>query len=206
MEAPLGWEAGRRRGRDRPVAARSGNVGTSARSAAREKHHAGVCASGFGRGAGSRRVRSVYMTPFSAPFGGFCPRPGPLCKGRAHECWPPVSGAGFSGFARRADPPWARPGRKGFYAFPGKTPLRRTMPTHPPRPASLCAAQARPTRRPGLKRQGRSDALTLPPCRRRETIFRRPDAWGSASSPQAPRRPRLATTPRGVSAAGWRAL
>ena len=59
-----------------------------------EKNRAGVRASAFGRGAGSRRVRNMYMTPFSAPFGGFCPRLGSLCKGRAQECWPPVSGAG----------------------------------------------------------------------------------------------------------------
>ena len=121
MEAPLEWEAGRRRGRDRPVAARSGNVGTSARSAAREKHHAGVCASGFGRGAGSRRVRNVYMTPFSAPFGGFCPRPGSLCKGRAHECWPPVSGAGSFRFCAPGRPALG-PARteRSFGPFPGK--------------------------------------------------------------------------------------
>ena len=54
--------------------------------------HAAVSARGFsksiGRGAGSRRVRNMYMTPFSAPFGGFCPRPGPLCKGRAGRMLP----------------------------------------------------------------------------------------------------------------------
>ena len=55
----------------------------------------------------------------------------------------------------------------------------------------------------GMKRKGRSDARSLPPCRRRETIFRKPGARGSASSPPAPRRPRLAATPCSVSAAGW---
>jgi len=31
----------------------------------------------------------------------------------------------------------------------GRCPSRRTMPTHPPSPAPLCAAQARPARRSG---------------------------------------------------------
>ena len=120
-----------------------------------KKNHAGVCASGFGRGAGSRRVRSVYMTPFSAPFSGFCPRLRSLCKGWAQDCSPPVSGAGslrFCAPGRLTLEPG--PDGKGFDAFPGKTPLRRTMPTHPSRPAPLCAAQARPARRSRHEAEG----------------------------------------------------
>ena len=40
-----------------------------------------VTFSKLGRGAGSCLVSLVYMAPFSAPFGGFCPRLGSLCKG-----------------------------------------------------------------------------------------------------------------------------
>ena len=118
----------------------------------------------------------VSVTPFSAPFSGFCLRLGSLCKGR--DGWMVI--AGF---------------RDG--------PSRRTMPTHPPFPAPLCAAQARPARRSWLKRKGRSDARSLPPCRRRETIFRRPPWRRLTSFPHHRRRPRLAATPCSVSVAGW---
>jgi len=52
--------------------------------------------------------------------------------------------------------------------------------------------------------EGRSETPRLSPCRRRETIFRGPGAWGSASAPHAPRRSRLAGTPAGVSESGTR--
>lgn len=57
----------------------------------------------------------------------------------------------FPAFSHPPRAPW-RNGRKGL-PF-GRCPSRRTMPTHPPSTAPLCAAQARPARRPGHEAKG----------------------------------------------------
>ncbi len=54
----------------------------------------------------------------------------------------------------------------------------------------------------GMKRQDRSEIPSLPPCRRRETNFRRPSWQRLTSFPHHKRRPRLAATPCGVSEGG----
>ena len=142
----------------------------------------------------------VCMWHLSAPRSAVCARDfGPSAKAEDGDVARRFPVWAFP-FLHPPRTPW-RNGRKGLPS--GRCPSRRTMPTHPPSPAPLCAAQARPARRSELKRKGRSDARSLPPCRRRETIFHEPGAGGSASSPPAPRRPRLAATPCSVSVAGW---
>ena len=79
----------------------------------------------------------------------------------------------------------------------GEAPGRRMV--QPP----CCVPHRHARRRDRGKTAVRSDAPPFPPFRRRETIFRAPGASRCASPPHAPRRPRLAATPCGVSAAGW---
>ena len=145
----------------------------------------------------------VEMAPFSAPFGGFCPRLGSLCKGRVRRRF----AVGFRGgllpvLARWTGRSFApAPGGK-VLPFPEKRHPGGRYRRRPPVPASLCAAQARPARRSGMKPRDRSDAPPFPPCRRRETIFRRPPGRRPTSFLHPKHRPRLAATPCGVSAAG----
>lgn len=140
------------------------------------------------------------MAPFSAPFSGFCPQLRSLCKGRDDGWCSPVSG-------RRPFPFCHPPSRAmamvdGRFCLPdGLIPADDADASA--RPAPLCAAQARPARRSGHEAEGSVRRPPLPPCRRRETIFRRPLGRRPTSVPRQKRRPRLATTPRGVSVAGW---
>ena len=94
-------------------------------------------------------------------------------------------------------------GRKGALApFPEKLhPGGRCRRIRRTRPPCVPHRHARRAVR-GMKRQGRSDAPPLPPCRRRETIFRRPLRCGLTSFPRHKRRPRLTATPGSVSVAG----
>ena len=88
---------------------------------------------------------SVYVTPFSAPFGGFCPRLGSLCKGQVRRRF----AVGFRGgllpvLARRTGRSFApAPGGKVF-TFPGKTSPRRTMPTPSASPGPLVCRTGTP--------------------------------------------------------------
>ena len=90
------------------------------------------------------------MTPSGAPFGGFCPRLRSLCKDRKGGVlrrfpeWP----VPFDNRRARLGAPWK------VSPPPGLSPCRRTMPTHPPMPIPLCAAQARPARRSGHETTG----------------------------------------------------
>ena len=135
------------------------------------------------------------VAPFSTPFSGFCPRLRSLCKGRPDD-------------GTRRFPEWSPPfdipphslatGRKSMRlsrAFHPGGRCRRIRQSQPP-----CMPH-RHIRR-AAKRQDRSDIFSLPPCRRRETTFRRPGAWDFASFPHTLRRSRLAATPCSVSAAG----
>jgi len=87
----------------------------------------------------------VEMAPFSAPFGGFCPRLGSLCKGRVRR----RLAVGFRGgllpvLARRTGRSFApAPGGKVF-TFPGKTSPRRTMPTPSASPGPLVCRTGTP--------------------------------------------------------------
>ena len=170
---------------------------------ARARQKARTCA-GFRRHSDgvleAASLKGMYVAPFSTPFSGFCLRLGSLCKGRDCRCRSPVSGWSHRRFdiatARSGDPDgrfW--PSR----VFPPGGRCRRIRQSQPP-----CVPH-RHIRRAvwGMKQQDRSDTPSLPPCRRRETIFRRPGAWGFASLPQAPRRSRLAATPDSVSVTGW---
>ena len=113
------------------------------------------------------------MTPCGAPFGGFCPRLRSLCG--AGPC------RGFFRQARLSPADARTPSTTRSYHH--ATPHRRS----------------RRAVRAG-KGSGRPKPSPLPPRRQGETIFRGPGAWDLASLPQTPRRPRLATTPCGVSA------
>ena len=157
-----------------------------------------------GRGAGSCFEWNVYGGTFQHPVQRFLPAtPVPLQRLRSGGCWPPVSAMRFFPFCARDVLTFEVVANgRAPRTLPGKATSRRTMPTHPPDPAPLCAAQARPTRRSGMKPRSRSDAPPFPPCRRRETTFRRPFRCRITSVPHPKRRPRLAATPCGVSAAG----
>ncbi len=141
----------------------------------------------------------LYAAPSSAPFGGFCPRLRPLCDGG-------VRGNGGAPFRRRGH---ARPQDHGAAATTAgrhRLPLRHASGEAPGRrmvQPPCCVPHRHARRRDRGKTAVRSDAPPFPPFRRRETIFRAPGASRCASPPHAPRRPRLAATPCGVSAAGW---
>ncbi len=113
------------------------------------------------------------MAPFGAPFGGFCPRLRSLCG--AGPC------RGLFRQARLSPADARTPSTTRSYHH--ATPHRRS----------------RRAVRAG-KGLGRPKPSPLPPRRQGETIFRGPGVWDLASLPQTPRRPRLATTPCGVSA------
>ena len=121
-------------------------------------------------------LNSLYMAPSGAPFSGLCPRLRSLCKGRKRGCLSPVSGMVHPGGRCRR--------------------IRRLLPPCVPHRHARRAVR-------GVKRKGRSDALSLPPCRRRETTFREPSWRRLTSFPHHKRRPRLAATPCSVSVAGW---
>ncbi len=143
----------------------------------------------------------VCMWHLSAPRSAvFACDSGPSAKAWDGGCRSPVSGWE----QRRFDIETARSGDSDGRFWPSRVfssggRCRRIRYSRPP-----CVPH-RHIRRAvwGVKRRDRSDTPSLPPCRRRETIFRRPGAWGSASSPHAPRRSRLAATPSSVSVAGW---
>ena len=126
----------------------------------------------------------------------------PSAKAGSGGCWPPVSGMGISVFASASHSTAMTDGKAGF-AFPdcfhpgGR--CRRIRQTQPP---CVPHRHARRAVR-GVKRQGWSDTPPLPPCRRRETIFRRPFWHGLTSVPNQKRRPRLTATPGSVSVTGW---
>jgi len=154
------------------------------------------------------------VTPLSAPFGCFYPRLRSLCgdgfdgnggalppEGRT-SCTP--SDLRCRGHDDRSRSLIARFRVASFQAHrlppaphgpdhkrPSNAAWRRPPPSNASqaRPDALWGNNEEPVRRPCLAIPGR----------RRETIFRGPETWGTASSPHAPRRPRLASTPAGVS-------
>ena len=85
------------------------------------------------------------MAPFSAPFGGFCPRLGSLCEGRVRRRFAVGFRAGFPPvLARRTGRSFApAPGGKVF-TFPGKTSPRRTMPMPSASPGPLVCRTGTP--------------------------------------------------------------
>ena len=90
--------------------------------------------------------------PRSAVFARDC---GPSAKAEARGCCSPVSAMRFFPFcARDALTFEVIADGRAPRTLPGKATSRRTMPTHPPDPAPLCAAQARPTPRSGREAKG----------------------------------------------------
>ena len=122
----------------------------------------------------SLRWRGAWERWRALPKKGSCTPSGSRC--RSHDC--------------RSAPSSTAPCERG-------SPGRRMV--QPP----CCVPHRHARRRDRGKTAVRSDAPPFPPFRRRETIFRAPGASRFASPPHAPRRPRLAATPCGVSAAGW---
>jgi hypothetical protein len=179
-------------------AARTGAEKFASAASARAKTHVGIPAHGSRvlpgvsdgalEGAASE---SVCMAPFSAPFSGFCPQLRSLCKGRDGGWCSSVSG-------RRPFPFCHPPSRTmamadGRFCLPGGL-IPADDADASARPAPLCAAQARPARRSGHEAEGSVRRPPLPPCRRRETIFRRPLGDGlrpslaKSADPASPRR------------------
>ena len=159
--------------------------------------------SGFGRGAQSCLVKSLYVTPFSAPFGGFCPRLRSLCKGWVRRLLPSVSGVGFSPVLACRTGIAFEPGPdgKGFgLSRQSITPADDA--DAPSGPSPLVCRTGTPGAPFGDETTEPVRRSAVPPCRRRETTFRRPFWYRITSVPHPKRRPRLAATPCGVSAAG----
>ena len=176
---------------------------TDMRHRSRAKNIAGACAWNFGRGAESCRVRR-RIWHLSAPRSVVFARDlGLSAKAGSGGGWPSVSGVGSFRSWRAGPGARSLPLRaERLSPFPEKRHPGGRCRRRPPVPAPLCAAQARPARRSGMKPRDRSDAPPFPPCRRRETIFRRPLGRRPTSFLHPKHRPRLAATPCGVSAAG----
>jgi hypothetical protein len=139
------------------------------------------------------------VAPFSTPFSGLCPRLRSLCKGRPDD-------------GTRRFPEWSPPFdipphslatvRKSM-RLSRSVPSRRTMPTHPPVPAPLYAAQAHPARRSGRKATGSVRHPIASPVSPEGDHFPQTRCMGFCVFSPRPRRPRLAATPCSVSAAEW---